>query len=130
MASAMSGEGALRIELFVADVERAAAFYANVLGFVRETESLDYVAMRLGAARISIGPMAALPASHPLRARADERAGLGVEIVIEVDDINAAFAAVTEASWPVAVPPGDRPWGLRDFRLLDPDGYYVRVTSR
>jgi lactoylglutathione lyase len=21
-----------------------------------------------------------------------------------------------------------RPWGLRDFRLADPDGYYLRVT--
>jgi len=23
-----------------------------------------------------------------------------------------------------------RPWGLRDFRLLDPDGYYWRITER
>jgi hypothetical protein len=22
-----------------------------------------------------------------------------------------------------------RPWGLTDFRLADPDGYYIRVTS-
>jgi uncharacterized glyoxalase superfamily protein PhnB len=22
-----------------------------------------------------------------------------------------------------------RPWGLRDFRLLDPDGYYWRITE-
>jgi hypothetical protein len=22
-----------------------------------------------------------------------------------------------------------RPWGLRDFRLVDPDGYYWRVTE-
>ncbi len=22
------------------------------------------------------------------------------------------------------------PWGQRDFRLLDPSGYYLRVTSR
>jgi lactoylglutathione lyase len=24
----------------------------------------------------------------------------------------------------------DRPWGVRDFRLLDPDGYYLRITER
>ena len=23
-----------------------------------------------------------------------------------------------------------RPWGLEDFRLSDPDGYYYRFTSR
>jgi hypothetical protein len=27
-------------------------------------------------------------------------------------------------------PPLDRPWGLRDFRVADPDGYYLRVTTR
>ena len=25
---------------------------------------------------------------------------------------------------------GDRPWGLRDFRVLDPAGYYLRITDR
>jgi hypothetical protein len=24
----------------------------------------------------------------------------------------------------------DRPWGLQDFRLLDPDRYLLRYTSR
>ena len=24
----------------------------------------------------------------------------------------------------------DRPWGLRDFRVLDPAGYYLRITDR
>ncbi len=23
-----------------------------------------------------------------------------------------------------------RPWGLTDFRVADPDGYYLRITSR
>ena len=23
-----------------------------------------------------------------------------------------------------------RPWGLRDFRVLDPAGYYLRITDR
>ena len=27
------------------------------------------------------------------------------------------------------VPVGVRPWGQTDFRLIDPDGYYIRVTS-
>jgi hypothetical protein len=26
-------------------------------------------------------------------------------------------------------PVGDRPWGLRDFRVVDPDNYYLRITS-
>lgn len=23
-----------------------------------------------------------------------------------------------------------RPWGLKDFRICDPDGYYLRITSK
>ena len=126
----MDDDAALRLELFVADVERAAAFYADVLGFTREDVSDRYTAMRRGAVTLGIGRIDELPESHPLRAHGGERVGLGVEIVIEVADVDAVQAAVVRAGWPVLVPVGHRPWGLRDFRLRDPDGYYIRVTSR
>ena len=32
--------------------------------------------------------------------------------------------------WPVASGIEKQPWGLRDFRLFDPDGYYLRLTER
>ena len=54
----------------------------------------------------------------------------GVELVLEVDDLDEEHARVTAAGWPLAEDLADRPWGLRDFRLLDPSGYYWRVTSR
>lgn len=34
------------------------------------------------------------------------------------------------ATWQLAEDITTRSWGLRDFRLLDPDGYYWRVTTR
>lgn len=122
-------DGALRLELFVSDVERSAAFYASVLGFARESESDGYVALRRGVAVIGIGGASELPPSHPLRAQDGGRNGAGVEIVLEVADVDASYAAVIDAGWPVLGPVKRRPWGARDFRLLDPDGYYVRVTS-
>jgi catechol 2,3-dioxygenase-like lactoylglutathione lyase family enzyme len=54
----------------------------------------------------------------------------GVELVLEVDDLDAEHARVTAAGWPLAEDRAGRPWGLRDFRLLDPSGYYWRITSR
>ena len=122
-------DGGLRLELFVADVEGSAAFYAGVLGFARESENEGYVAMRRGAAVIGIGRASELPASHPLRAQDGDRNGVGVEIVLEVADVDASYTAVIDAGWPVLGAVKQRPWGARDFRLLDPDGYYVRVTS-
>jgi catechol 2,3-dioxygenase-like lactoylglutathione lyase family enzyme len=122
-------DGSLRVELFVADVRRSAAFYTDVLGFTREAENDGYVAVRRGAAVIGIGRASELPASHPLHARDGDRNGIGVEIVVEVADVDAAYRTVTDAGWPALGPVKQRPWGARDFRLLDPDGYYVRVTS-
>jgi uncharacterized glyoxalase superfamily protein PhnB len=86
--------------------------------------------MRRGAAVIGIGAARNLPPSHPLRPRANERVGAGVEIVIDVGDVDAAFAAVQASGHPTLSPVAERPWGLRDFRLLDPDGYYLRITSK
>jgi len=37
---------------------------------------------------------------------------------------------LTAAGWPLAEDLQDRPWGLKDFRILDPAGYYLRITDR
>ena len=54
----------------------------------------------------------------------------GVELVLEVDDLAAEVARIAAAGWPLREGPARRPWGLADVRLLDPDGYYLRVTGR
>ncbi len=127
----MTSDASLRIELFVEDVERSAAFYELVLGFTRERATHGYVAIRRGEVRIGIGAAVNLPPQHyfdvvSLRGRK----GIGVEIVLEVDDVDAALRSVIDAGTPVLTPLGERPWGLRDFRIADPDGYYLRITSR
>jgi catechol 2,3-dioxygenase-like lactoylglutathione lyase family enzyme len=130
MTSPLAEAGGLRIEIFVRNVEQSVRFYTDVLGFTGESGNSKYRPVRKGAAVIGIGPIDGLPPRHPLRANEGERVGLGVEIVVEVADVDATHSAVIDAGWAVETPPGDRPWGLRDFRLLDPDGYYIRVTSR
>ena len=137
----LAGEGAavilgdLRIELFVEDVERSLAFYATALG-LRPAAGYDphgYVPVSGGGVRIGLQRRTALPPGHHFRpSHFTGPRGVGVEIVVEVDDIEAAFTRALDA----AVNQGGqvesltaRPWGQTDFRLIDPDGYYVRVTS-
>jgi uncharacterized glyoxalase superfamily protein PhnB len=50
--------------------------------------------------------------------------------VLEVDDVEAFYRHVVSSNWPRAAELQRRPWGLTDFRVVDPDGYYWRVTSR
>jgi uncharacterized glyoxalase superfamily protein PhnB len=63
-------------------------------------------------------------------ARAARLPPAGVELVLEVDDVVAERDQVTAAGWPITEDLHDRPWGLRDFRVLDPAGYYLRITDR
>ncbi len=61
---------------------------------------------------------------------AEHRRGLGVEIVLEVDDLDAYHARILVSEYEISEPLRERSWGLRDFRVFDPDGYYLRITSR
>jgi lactoylglutathione lyase len=120
----------LRVELFVSELEPSVRFYQDVLGFERAARGLigDYTVMRRGLAQIALQSHSHLGQKHPLKPRAGERFGVCVELVVEVDDLDAAFERA-RAKWPIETTLGLRPWGRRDFRLLDPDGFYVRVTS-
>ena len=46
------------------------------------------------------------------------------------DDLDADHAHVVVAGWPLAEDLTERPWGLTDFRVLDPHGHYWRLTGR
>jgi lactoylglutathione lyase len=130
----MAIEG-LRFELFVDDVERSVRFYGEVLGLspTRDVNPDAYVPVASGALTIGLQRRANLPPSHPFHGEFDGRPGVGVEIVVEVEDVDLNYQVAVnrvERLGGQLVPIGNRPWGLRDYRMIDPDGYYVRVTSR
>ena len=123
----------LRLELFVADMDASVRFYTDVLGYRVVRRDEGYASLRRGAAVLGIGPIAKLPADGGgpgfTQARLAGDRGAGVEIVLEVPDLDAVYEQAVAAGAAIAEPPRRQPWGLRDFRLADPDGYYVRVTT-
>ena len=120
----------LRLELFASDVNKSLAFYRDVLGFEVERQEQDYIALRSGGARISLNRADGLGGQHYFNPELKkERKGLGVEIVLEVDDVAALFERVKQSGHTILSPLKKRPWGLTDFRVADPDGYYLRLTS-
>jgi len=68
-----------------------------------------------------------LPENHPLRSNNDSK-GKGVEIVIEVDDIKDYYQEIKN-KYPINETLTTRSWGGTDFRIIDPEGYYIRFTS-
>jgi uncharacterized glyoxalase superfamily protein PhnB len=121
----------LRLELFVDVLAVSRDFYTRVLNFTAdETHVGGYTPMTHGNVVLGLNLRSSLPNDHPVQLKGNERPGRGVEIVLEVDDIEALYARVCSQAWPIASPLQRQAWGLSDFRLIDPDGYYVRLTSR
>jgi lactoylglutathione lyase len=118
----------LRVEIFPDDLDAFADFYTGVLGFTlvadrRDAES-PYAAVERGTVRI--GAARAWEKVEP-EARA---VPTGVEIVLEVDDVAAACSQVKAAGYPLEQDLKLQSWGLTDFRVHDPAGYYLRITGR
>ena len=112
----------LRLELTVRDMEASKDFYTRLLDFeIEKVENAEYIALRNGQARIGLSTHSDL---H------DERVGRGVEIVLEVDDVGLFHERVRSAGPKSISALKKEPWGLTDFTVADPDGYFIRVTSR
>jgi lactoylglutathione lyase len=127
------GPARFRLELFVEDVEVSTRFYVEALGFALERREAGYAHLRRGDAELGLAAVMRLPERGEgpgfTREQVAAAHGAGVEIVLEVADLDEAAARVARAAYSIAEAPREQPWGRRDFRLVDPDGYYIRVTT-
>ncbi len=116
-----------RCEIFPSDLDATVDFYVRVLAFrvVKDERSADrpYVALERGAVRLGAA------ARPDVSDREHRRPPTGEELVLEVDDLAADRERVAQTAWTVVEDVTPRPWGLEDFRLLDPSGYYWRITE-
>lgn len=126
----------LRVELFAKQPLASVAFYERLLGFQLEREGEGYWSLRNGRVTIAVGDAERLsPDHHFVRpSAAGSAAGVGVELVLElpspeaVDLLYERIRSDVDDAGGRIEPVSDRAWGLRDFRVIDPDGYYIRIT--
>ncbi|MCP2335717.1 putative glyoxalase superfamily protein PhnB [Actinomadura rupiterrae] len=60
----------------------------------------------------------------------DDRTGpVSPDMSVEVDDVDAAYAAMLEAGMEIVHPLQDEEWGVRRFFVRDPDGRVVNVLG-
>jgi lactoylglutathione lyase len=118
----------MRFEIFPDDLDVIVEFYTRVLRFRlvadQRSEPSAYVSLQRDEVRIGAAQRVVSDA------RATRRPPAGVELVLEVDDVIAERDWIIAVGWPLAENLQDRPWGLKDFRILDPAGYYLRITDR
>jgi len=102
-------------------------FYSDVLKFRLIKHEGDYA--YLGRDNIFIGAIETGSSESHEEKESYRRPRRGVEIVIEVDDLEKERDFIVGKGWKLDADIESQPWGLRDFRLVDPDGYYLRFTT-
>jgi len=110
----------LVIEIFVRDIGRATDFYRH-LGFALLADRGDFVELTWESHRLFLDERPNLP-PPPAHPQANVR--------VMVPDVDAAWEKAVAMGAPVLAPIADREYGLRDFTILDPDGFGVRFGAR
>lgn len=112
------------VNLLVTDVERAARFQAAVLGATVSYWDRDFAILR-ACGSVWMLHNDGTYHSHPLTgiAKDAEGRGAGLEIRLYGCDPETAEAACAAAGGTVLAGTADKPHGLREAYLLDPDGY-------
>ncbi len=124
----------LFVELHVPDFDKAKEFYC-AFGFevVWERTPEDdkgYLVLNLDGQLLTFWPGTRSWESQTYFSRfpSDTKRGFGVEIVIRVRDLESAYGIAIDRKC-VVRDLIQRPWGVKDFRVEDPFGYYLRVTE-
>lgn len=114
----------LTINLLVRDVARSVAFQRDVLGAEAVYSDADFAVMRLAGAEWMLHADHTY-GDHPLLALTGDGAvrGAGAEFRLHDCDPDRAAAAAARLGHTVLAPPADKPHGLREAYLVDPDGY-------
>ncbi len=118
----------LAASLTVDDLERSLTWYRDVLGFTVDQKherggKLFAVSLRAGDVKILIGQ------DDGSKGR-DRVKGEGFSMMITTDqNIDELASRIKAHGVTVDTEPSDTPWGMRMFRLRDPDGFRYTISS-
>jgi lactoylglutathione lyase len=122
----------LATELFVRDLARCTAFYRDTLGLeVQESESTpDSVSFQMENVHFFLLEVSA--AAHMVSSEALELKIEGGPRVLQaagVEDVDAAYEALSAKGVTFLRPPTDQPWGLRTAYFADPEGNLWEINQ-
>ena len=117
----------LEASLTVGDVRRSMTWYRDTLGFTIDREFER--AGQLQAASLRAGQVRILLAQDDGSKGQDRVKGVGFSLQITTtDDIDALADRAKRAGARLETEPADA-WGVRVFRLRDPDGFLLVISS-
>jgi uncharacterized glyoxalase superfamily protein PhnB len=119
----------LLASLTVKDIEKSLAWYTNVIGFTVDQKHerdgvLRAVSLKAGNVRILIGQDDGAKGWTRVKG---EGFALQITTAQSVDEI---AKGIKERGGVLESEPVDMPWGARVFRVVDPDGFRLSISSQ
>lgn len=86
-------------------------YYTEILGFTEDFRLSDYAGIKYGEVTLHL-------CGHDVH---EQPAGGGA-VFIFCDEVDVYFQELTNKGVTLRIAVGDRPYGMRDFTVVDPDG--------
>ncbi|AUD21748.1 lactoylglutathione lyase [Bacillus sp. HBCD-sjtu] len=118
-----------RVKLYVNDIEKSLLFYEEVIGLKLYKRNMHAVRFNHDQFSLLLASDSTLNENHYFYAR-KERKGNGFELIIVVDRIEDVYERCKEKRCTIQEEIQTYPWEMRGFKVVDPDGYFLRVTSK
>ena len=118
----------MTVSLTVADLPKSLTWYRDVVGFTvdREIErdgKLRAVAVKAGSIRILLNQDDGAKGTNRIKGQGFSLQFITAQSVDDIAERIKSFGGTLDTE------PADMPWGARVFRLRDPDGYAIAISS-
>jgi len=122
-------QGIYAITLFVEDLEATKQFYGEVFGLPVVFEDHDSAVFKFGDTLVNLLKTTAADELIRPATVASRAAGARFVFTIEVDDVDAMCAELTQRGVALLNGPLDRPWGVRTASFIDPGGHIWEIAK-
>lgn len=109
--------------LAVIDLDRSRRYYMDVLGFAEDMKVEGWSFLSRGECHIRIGDC---PGIKPM-SEAQDHSWFSY---LHVDDAKAFYEEVISKGAEIWHKLGDKPWGMREFGIVTPDGHRIVFGQR
>ncbi|HEY4552961.1 MAG TPA: VOC family protein [Bacillaceae bacterium] len=119
-----------RVELYVKGIERSLQFYQDIIGLKLHGRNERCLRFNHDCFSLLITSEDVLDDQHYFNTRAkSDVKGNGFELIIVVEDLEKVYKRCLDHGYPIEAEIETYPWKMRGFKVADPDGYFLRITS-
>ena len=122
-------QGFVFVELYVPDPAYYVRIFQGALGFEVVRDEGDFVELRSSRGLVLLNRFDDPEPGHPFERYRQGRCGLGVEIGIFSEDLEGSWQRAQRVEGCEVTGIVRQEWGMTDYRILTPHGYYLRVTT-